>query len=156
MSYYQIANFEKYLKNPKKYKGDYPIQLRSGWEIKFAQWLDGNSGVLKWNSETIVISYDFMNPKTGQVRKHRYFTDFWMQIKDKNGDIKEYLVEIKPSKETQPPPKPKRETKRYHQRVLSYLKNQAKWNAAKQFCEHQRQMGKNIDFVVLTEKDLPI
>lgn len=156
MGYYQIANFEKYLKNPQKYKGSYPIQLRSGWEIKFATWLDKNASVLKWNSETIVIMYDFLNPKTGQVRKHRYFTDFWMLVKEKDGSEKEYLIEIKPHDQTLPPKKPKRETGAYKNRVLTYLKNQAKWSAARKFCEQQKMLGKQIDFVILTEKDIPV
>jgi len=156
MAYYQIANFEKYLRNPDKYKGSYPIQLRSGWEIKFATWLDKNESVLKWNSETIVITYDFLNPKTGQLRKHRYFTDFWMLVKEKDGAEKEYIIEIKPYDQTQPPKKPKRETKRYKESVITYLKNQAKWSAARKFCENQKLLGKKIDFVVLTEKDIPV
>jgi len=156
MSYYQLPNFEKYLKNPDKYKGVKPISLRSGWEIKFATWLDKNESVLNWNSETIVINYDFLDPAKNKIRKHRYFTDFWMLVKDKNGEPKEYIIEIKPWKETQPPPKPKRETQAHKKRVFTFLKNQAKWAAARKFCEQQKQLGKEIDFVILTEKDLPV
>jgi len=158
MSYYQIQDFRKYLTHPEKYTNvsGQPCTLRSGWEIRFATWLDTNSGVLKWSSEEIVIKYDFMNPKTGKLNKHRYFTDFWMQIRDKQGDIKEYIIEIKPFKETMPPQKPKRETKAYKNRIVTYLKNQAKWNAAREFCANQKRLGKEIEFVVLTEKDLPI
>lgn len=152
--YYQIANFEKYLKHPQKYRGDFPIALRSGWEIQFATWLDKNQNVLEWSSESVVIMYDFFDTVKNKVRKHRYFTDFWMKVVDKEGKQKEYIVEIKPSKETQPPAKPKRETQAHKRRVLTYLKNQAKWNAARRFCEEQRRNGKEINFVVLTEKDI--
>ena len=156
MSYYQIEDFRKHLKNPSKYKdpSGQKITLRSGWEIKFAVWLDKNPSVLKWNSEIIVIMYDFLNPKTGQVRKHRYYTDFWMQVKEKDGTIREYIIEIKPYKETQPPAKPQRETRAHRNRVVTYLKNQAKWNAAIRFCEDQKLLGKDINFVVLTENDI--
>ncbi len=154
--YYQIANYEKYLKNPNKYKGVMPITLRSGWEIKFATWLDKNNSVLLWNSETIIIKYDFLDPVKKTVRSHRYFTDFWMRIVDKNGNEKEYVIEIKPHAQTKPPPKPKRQTKAHQQRVLTYLKNQAKWAAARKFCEGQQRLGKDISFIILTEKDIPV
>jgi len=156
MSYYQLANFEKYMVNPEKYKGILPCTLRSGWEIKFATWLDKNSSVLHWNSETIVISYDFFDPIKQRMRKHRYFTDFWMEVLDKKGNTKEYVIEIKPFKDTKPPEIPKRKTKNYHKNVMTYLKNQAKWEAARRFCEHQRKLGKDISFVILTEKDIPV
>ena len=156
MAYYQIANFEKYLKNPSKYKGVMPITLRSGWEIKFATWLDKNASVLNWNSETIIIKYDFLDPVKKTVRNHRYFTDFWMRIEDKNKAIKEYVIEIKPYDQTRPPAKPKRQTQAHQKRVFTYLKNQAKWAAARKFCEDQQRLGKDISFIILTEKDIPV
>jgi len=156
MSYYQIQDFRKYMKHPEKYRGQGPVTLRSGWEIKFSTWLDQNPAVLAWSSEEIVLKYDFMDPVKKTVRKHRYFTDFWMQVLDSKGGVKEYIIEIKPYKETIPPEKPKRVTKAYQKRVFTYLKNQAKWAAAREFCAQQKLLGKEISFVVLTENELPV
>lgn len=154
--YYQIQDFWKYLKNPHKYVGERPITLRSSWEIKFAILLDKHPSVLQWSSESIVIPYKFYDPKRGKERTHRYFVDFWMKVKEVNGKEKEYLIEIKPYAETIEPKKPKRHTKTYSQKCFTFLKNQSKWEATKKYCEYQKLMGRNIDFLVLTENELPI
>jgi hypothetical protein len=156
MSYLQIKDFRKYIKNPSKYVGHGPCTLRSSWEIKFATWLDKNPNCLEWAVEEIVIPYIFYDPKIRKNRQHRYFTDFWMKIRDKNGVIKEFLIEIKPHHETQPPKKSGRHTKKFSRTVFNYAKNQAKWQAAKQFCESLKENGRDIEFLVLTEKDLPV
>ena len=154
--YMQIKEFYPYLKFPYKYKGDRPITLRSSWEIKVAQWLDRDPACLEWNSETIVIPYNFYDPKIKRNRKHRYFTDFYFKVKNPAGEIEEYLVEVKPYAETQEPKKPRAHTKAYSRRMFTYLKNQAKWDAARFYCEELRKQGRNIKFEVLTEKDIPV
>lgn len=154
--YYQIKEFYTYLKNPQKYRGSRPISLRSSWEIKFAEWLDRRPDVIEWNSETIIIPYNFYDPKIKSYRTHRYFTDFWMKVKTEDGSIAEYLIEIKPKVETVEPKKPRAHTKAYSRRVFTYMKNKAKWEAAEEFCSEQRKQGKNIEFHVLTEDNLPI
>ena len=73
-------------KNISKYKGDYrKIFHRSGLELKFMRYLDGNDSILKWSSEEIIIPY--RSPIDGKV--HRYFPDFW--IKTAQGET---LIEI--------------------------------------------------------------
>ena len=67
--------------------------------------------------------------------------------------MKEYLVEVKPHSETQEPKIPKRKTKGYINRVNSFIKNTAKWDAARQYCKEQKDLGRNIDFMILTEKE---
>ena len=47
-----------------------------------------------------------------------------------------YLIEIKPKKETQLPKKKSRRTKRYINEMLTYAKNQDKWEAADAFAKH--------------------
>ena len=44
------------------------------------------------------------------------------------------MIEIKPKKQTEPPSKPKRQTKRYLQEAYEYAKNQSKWAAAREWC----------------------
>jgi hypothetical protein len=130
--------------HPEKYKGSQPILYRSSYEIKFMRWADHNPAVLTWGSESVIVPYH--NPLTQKVS--RYFVDFNITLKNKNGEIKKYLVEIKPSIQTIPP-KPSKNTRSLLRRQAEYVKNQAKWQAATQFATK-----KNSEFVVLTEKHL--
>ena len=86
--------------NPKKYTGN-PTNViyRSMWEFKFMKYCDNNPNVLEWGSEEVVIPY--LSPVDGKV--HRYFVDFYMKVQESTGRIRKYLIEIKPSKFTQPP-----------------------------------------------------
>lgn len=131
-------------KNYKKYKGNpCNIIFRSGWEFSFMKFLDDNDSVLEWNSEEIVIAY--RNPSSNTVR--RYFPDFWMKTKAKDGKIEEFIVEVKPLHETIAPQKTEKKThQRYLKEVVTYTTNMAKWKAAKIYCEK-----KNMKFVVVSK-----
>jgi len=59
------------------------------------------------------------------------------------------LVEIKPEKQTKPPKKPQRQSRRYLKEVRSYAMNMSKWEAAKQYAE-----SRGWKFEVWTEKHL--
>ncbi len=131
-------------KHPEKYKGSLPIVYRSSYELRFQKWADHNPNVLSWGSETIIVPYP--NPLTGRVS--RYFVDFNIIIRDKNGQLKKFLVEIKPHNQTIPPIQT-RNTRSLAKRQAEYIKNQAKWKAANEW-----STKKGYDFVVLTEKHL--
>lgn len=152
MALYQIANLHPHLKHPEKYIAENKtIQMRSGWEISFViDFLDKHTSVLSWTSEELIIPYFC------QIRKnvHRYFPDFTMTVKEATGNIKTYVVEIKPDVEVHPPKVPKRQTKTFKDRCDIYIKNQCKWEAAREYCKKERLLGKNIEFVVMTEKGI--
>ena len=76
---------------PHKYKGD-PTNIiyRSLWERKFMVYCDKNANVLEWASEEIVIPY--VSPV--DHRSHRYFPDFYMKVRENNGSIKKYVIEV--------------------------------------------------------------
>ena len=133
---------------PRKYKGD-PTNIiyRSLWERKFMVYCDKNQNILEWASEEIAIPY--RSPIDNRV--HRYFPDFYMKVKETNGMIKNYMIEVKPAKQTIPPKKPKRQTKGYIREAYEYAKNQAKWKMAKEFCADRQW-----EFKVVTEKELGI
>lgn len=139
-------------KNPSKYVGDIDnIVMRSSWEKKFALWCDLNPSVIKWNSEGTPIPYwHSVDQKT-----RRYFIDFFIQMRAKDGTIKNLAIEVKPYKETQPPETPKRKTQktkdRYINECLTYQRNQDKWNAAQAWCKEN-----GFEFVILTENELGI
>jgi hypothetical protein len=133
---------------PAKYKGDPTgIVYRSLWERKFCRYCDLNENVLEWGSEEIALPY--RSPLDGRV--HRYFPDFYIKVKESNGQIKKYLIEIKPKKQTIEPKVQKRKTKNYIYEVTEWAKNQAKWEAAKDFCEDRLW-----EFKILTEDDLGV
>jgi len=131
---------------PEKYNGD-PTNIiyRSLWERKFCVYCDTNERILEWSSEEKCIPY--RSPVDGKI--HRYFPDFLIKVKESNGSIKKYMIEIKPSKQTVPPQKPQRQTKRYISEVYEYAKNQAKWEAAREWCA-----DRGYEFKVITEKEL--
>ena len=133
---------------PRKYKGD-PTNIiyRSLWERKFMVYCDKNQNILEWASEEIAIPY--RSPIDNRV--HRYFPDFYMKVKETNGRIKNYVIEVKPAKQTIPPKKPKRQTKGYIREAYEYARNQAKWKMAKEFCADRQW-----EFKVVTEKELGI
>jgi hypothetical protein len=128
-----------------KYKGTFPIIYRSGLELRFMRWVDSNSNILSWGSESVIIPYQ--NPLTGRVS--RYFTDFNVTLRNKNGQIEKFIVEIKPSSQTVPPNQKQKNKKTLMRQQAEYVKNQAKWLAATAFCE-----SKNSRFIIITEKHL--
>ena len=135
-------------KFPRKYKGDPTnITFRSLWERKFMVYCDSNANVLEWNSEEIAI--DYVSPV--DHRKHRYFPDFYMKVRESDGSIKKYVIEVKPLKQCSPPKKPKRQTKRYINEAYTYAINQTKWKEAREYCADRQWQ-----FKVITEKELGI
>ena len=132
--------------NKDKYKGDITnIIWRSSWEFRFLRWCDTNPSVLEYSSEETIIPY-----RCGTDGKiHRYFCDFRIKVKTSNGDIRTYLVEVKPYKETLPPKEQTRKSRRYLQESFTYIKNQSKWEAARQYCA-----DRNWHFIIITEKEL--
>lgn len=134
--------------HPEKYIGDpTDIIMRSSWETKFALWCDQNPSVIKWSSETTIIPYKCPTDN----RWHRYFVDFKIQVRDRTGHVKTYLIEIKPAVQTRPPQPASRRTKRYLQEVMTWGKNDAKWKAATEYCK-----DRGYEFKILTEHDLGI
>ena len=133
---------------PYKYKGNpTKVVYRSSWELKFMNYCDTNINILEWGSEEMYVWY--RSPVDN--KPHRYFPDFYIKARESNGQIKKYIIEVKPQRQTKPPAKPKRQTRGYLREAYEYAKNQAKWKAAKDFCEDRRW-----EFKVLTENELGI
>ena len=77
--------------------------------------------------------------------------DFIIKVKESTGQIKTYVIEVKPKKQTMEPKKKSRVTKSYIYECKTYAVNQAKWKAATEFCEDRR-----IEFKIITEEELGI
>jgi len=128
--------------NPKKYVGNTKqIVYRSLLERRFMRYCDLNEDILYWASEELPVRY--YNPL--DKKYHRYFPDF--VVKTVNND--KYMIEIKPSRQAVKPKPPKKKTKSYMRESFEYIKNKAKWSAAKAYCE-----DKGMQFKIITEKDL--
>lgn len=136
-------------KNPEKYKGDVKnIIYRSSWELKFMRWCDTNEKVLEYSSEEFFIPY--FDPTTKKVR--RYFPDFLVKYITKEGITKKAIIEIKPLRETKEPVLSKNKKKKtILNETLTYVKNQAKWKAAEEFCKDNL-----MEFRLITENELGI
>ena len=134
---------------PRKYKGDTNnIICRSSWERKFCRWCDLNENILEWGSEEFCIPY--RSPVDRRI--HRYFPDFIIKVREQTGDIKRYVIEVKPKKQTRPPVQTsKKKTKTYINEVKTYAVNEAKWKAADEWCKDRL-----LEFKIITEDQLGI
>ena len=129
--------------NPKKYKGNpQNIIYRSLWERKFMVYCDTNDKVLEWGSEEIIIPY--ISPWDSKV--HRYFPDFYIKVKQSSGNLKKFIIEVKPKKQTRPPKPVERKTKRWIKEVRTFGINEAKWKHATKWCKDN-----DMEFKILTE-----
>lgn len=132
-------------KNKQKFIGSKAV-YRSSLELRFMKFCDSNSKVLKWGSENVIIPY--YNPLDNKM--HRYFVDNFVQILE--GDkVKRYLVEIKPSSQLLPPKTKYRKKSNLIYEQTMFITNQAKWQAAREWCNK-----KGLEFIIITEKHLTV
>lgn len=139
--YFRPLHPEKYIGNPQN------IVYRSSWELRFMKWCDESANVIQYGSEEFFIPY--RSPVDNKVR--RYFPDFLIKIQEQSGEIKTYLIEIKPQRQTVQPKVPKRKTKNWLYEMKTYSVNQAKWAAAEEWCK-----SRGIEFKIVTERELGI
>ena len=134
-------------KNPSKYSGDCTnIVYRSSYELKFMQYCDLSESILSYQSEEFFIPY--ISPIDGKY--HKYYPDFFIKYKDKEGNIKKAVIEVKPKKDLKEPEKnPKRRTRSWAYQVKTWAVNQQKWSAAEKYCKE-----KDWDFMLFTEDQL--
>ena len=136
---YKVLFPEKYTGNPTA------VNYRSLWEKKMMKYCDLNPHVLKWGYETIRIPY--VSPL--DKRYHRYLVDFYLKLRNKQGQIEHLLIEVKPKKQTHPPEKKKYKTKQYIQDLYEYGVNEAKWKAARVYAQKR-----GWEFRIFTEDHL--
>jgi hypothetical protein len=109
--------------------------------------LDENPSVIGWSNEEIVIPY--LSPVDN--RWHRYFPDFFVRVKNKDGLVEAIILEVKPKSQSQPPVKKSKITRRYITEVMTWGVNEAKWKAAVEYCK-----DRSWQFKVITEEHLGI
>lgn len=129
-------------RNPEKYVGDVTkIRFMSSWELSFQRFLDGNPNIIRWSSECIAIPY--LKPTDGKI--HRYYPDFWIEYINKDGEVLQEVLEIKPK--SQAGGKAVGRMSLYEK--AQYAINLAKWESCKRFCDQR-----GITFRILTEQEL--
>jgi len=141
--------------NPEKYKGDpTKIVYRSMWEFKFFRFVDLHPDVIWWQSEEVTVPY--LSPIDGKM--HRYFPDVILKKRVGPDKYETVMIEIKPQKQTVPPDISKRNStpsgrisRRYLNEVKTYGINEAKWIAARKYCNER-----GWKFEIMTEKHLGI
>ena len=132
-------------KHYKKYKGD-PTKViyRSMWELRFMKYCDKNDSILEWSSEEIVIPYRSIDNKV-----HRYYPDFWIKYKQYDGKMIQEIIEVKPKSQCKRPSKKGKHYGKYLREARTYAINEAKWDAAREFC-----LDRGYKFRILTEDHL--
>ena len=109
------------------------------------RYLDLHTDVLAWNSEEVIVPY--RSPVDN--RMHRYYVDFWVRLKDAEGNIGHLLVEVKPLAQCREPVKKSRASRRFLMEVRTWGVNKAKWAAAKAYAD-----CRGWRFVIMTEKEI--
>ena len=130
-------------KNSGKFIGSKAV-FRSGLELKFMRFCDTNPNVIKWSSESVVVPYF----STIDRKTHRYYVDNLVVMRE-GDEIKKYLIEIKPSRQTKPPTTKYRKKAHLIYEQKQWVINNCKWDAARKFAKQ-----KGFIFKIITEKDL--
>lgn len=137
--YYRPEHPEKLLG-----KKDYVI-YRSGLELSYFRILDKNPNVVRWGSEEIVIPYRYNDSW------HKYYIDLVVFLKV-GDELKKMLIELKPYKQTiQPVDSKRKKRSTFMNECLTWHKNCAKWDSAREYAKKAR-----CEFKILTEKDLGV
>ena len=133
-----------------------PITFRSSWEKIFCNFCDRTNSVIEWGSEVLEVPY------YSQIdgKNHVYVTDFLFVCKDKDGQVKKYILEVKPESQTPilneagqikypdpPQKKSKKAIENWQERCNTLRRNYEKWEAAKRWCRQHGYL-----FKVLTEE----
>jgi hypothetical protein len=132
---------------PSKYVGD-PANIiyRSLLERRFMVFCDKNPNILKWASEEMFVPYYSPIDK----KMHRYYVDFVIEVLEKNGSVKTYLIEIKPSRQCKVPKEStNKSNKTFLKEMKNWVINNSKWKAAEDFAKKQ-----NWEFKIITEENL--
>lgn len=135
---YKPMNIEKYI-------GDHTPVFRSSWEHRMMYFLDNNPNIIRWGSELVQVPY--MSPKDGEI--HRYFVDFYAEVRTKYNTRDRWIIEVKPKKQLSPPPTKNRSKKTVLTETMQYAVNKAKFGAAEAYAK-----ANNLKFVIFTEDDI--
>ena len=136
---YKPNSPEKYIGNPTN------VIYRSLLERRFMVYCDTSKNILEWGSEEVVVPYK--SPVDN--RMHRYYVDFIVRLKNKEGLTETILIEVKPKRQCSPPKKSTKKRKAYITEMKTWGVNTAKWKAATEYAEN-----KGWKFKIMTDETL--
>ena len=122
------------------------IIFRSSWEMRALEFFDNNPNVIHWSYEDIIVPYLKPMP-SGDLKLSNYIPDAYVEYKNRKGELKKEMWEIKPAKQTKKSRARKTQTKMYED--YTFAVNQAKWMAADNYC---KRFG--WDFRIITETSI--
>ena len=128
------------VKNREKYIGDADaVVCRSSWEYRFCSYCDNNEDIVKWSSEHESLCVDYYSPIDKKM--HKYWVDFYVKVR-RVDRFEEWMLEVKPQREYHQERKPVLEGNvtgkklaTYNRELKTWIINQAKFKAAKDFAE---------------------
>jgi hypothetical protein len=96
-----------------------------------------NPNILKWSSEPLSIPYWSPIDK----KEHKYFVDYYIQVKKADQTIENWFIEIKPENQydiTKRPQEPlgnltEKKIRNYNEKLKTWIINRAKFEAATRF-----------------------
>lgn len=119
---------------------------RSSLELQAFKILDDHPDVIEWGSEVVVVPYQ----SSIKGRKSRYIVDLYVKLRTKTGNIKKFLIEIKPYDQCKKPRKgKKKKDSTLNEEMATWITNQEKWAAANQYAKER-----GMEFKIMTEKNL--
>lgn len=139
--------------NPSKYKGDLnKIIYRSSWEKLYMRYCDLSSNIVEWSSESLAIPY--ISPI--DMKPHKYFIDFQVVEQYDNGEVRKFIVEVKPKKDYLKKPifegrRTLKKEKQFKRNAETWLINNAKFEAAINYAKMF-----NMEFKIINEETLGI
>jgi hypothetical protein len=138
------------------------VYYRSSWEKKIMYWLDNKKEIIKWGAECLRIPYQMTHFDNGdmRVKEHSYYPDFYYEMRNKDGVLKQVVVEVKPMKEykmvqllkegkLEVPEKGIKKLKSFEYDLKMAYKNKNKWETMIRWCDK-----KGYDFIIITEEHL--
>lgn len=138
------------------------VFYRSSWEKKIMVWLDMKEEIFQWGAECLEIPYQMTHFENGniEIKKHRYYPDFFYRMRNSKGELREVVMEVKPMKEYKMvqdlnegrlavPEKGMKKLKSFEYDLKMAYKNKQKWETMIKWCDK-----KGYDFIIITEDHL--
>jgi len=137
------------------------LYYRSGLELKIMTWMDNKKNIIKWGAECLEIPYQMTHFENGdsKVKSHRYFPDFYYEMRLANGQLKQVVIEVKPMKEYKMVidlsegklvvPEGLKKLKNFEYDMKMAYKNKNKWETMINWCDK-----KGYEFIIVTEETL--
>jgi hypothetical protein len=138
------------------------IFYRSSWEKKIMTWLDHKVEIIKWGAECLKIPYQMTHFENGdmRVKEHSYYPDFYYEMRNSDGVLKQVVVEVKPQKEYEMvlkltegklsvPNDGLKKLKSFEYDLKTAQRNRQKWETMVKWCDK-----KGYDFIIITENHL--